>query len=112
MNIFLVFGIVCAAILIYKLVAFMERNALSKLDKIKFTVSASMIGVFIITTRLFPFPENLYWFVLFALVVLAVLLTSRMIRQELKRYWSLNRKDQILNLLYYPLLVAVIAIVF
>ncbi len=107
-----ILGFVCAAILIYKFAVCMNRNPLSQLDKIKFGFSAGLIVAFIVITKILPFPESLYWFVFITILALSVLLSLKVVRLELKRFWTLSRKDRVINILYYPLLIAVLFITF
>ncbi|SDR79241.1 hypothetical protein SAMN04515667_0678 [Formosa sp. Hel1_31_208] len=107
-----IIGISLIAILLYKFFECARRNNLKKLEKIKFVVSGLLIAAFIATGHFLSYPDSLYWFIFSAIIILSVSLSSKVFRNELKRYLSLSQKDKIINACYYVLLLACINIFF
>ncbi|MCK8479135.1 hypothetical protein [Psychroserpens algicola] len=112
MNYTLIIGLFFLAILLYKVFECVRRNRLSTLGKIKFAISAVLILSFLTTGYFLTYPDSLYWFIFSAVIILSLSLSSSLVRNELKRYMELSRKDKIINACYYTLILVSITIIF
>jgi len=112
MAYYLIFGFISISFLAYKIYDCVLRNRLSKFEKIKLGVSITLVVLFIITSKTLPYPESLYWFILLSILLIAGLLSSKVIRVELKRQLALSKKDMVVNMLFYSLLVSTLMHVF
>ena len=112
MSTTLIIGISLVSILLYKVFECVNRNKLNKLDKIKFAISTLLIVAYIATGYLLNYPDSLYWFIFLAVIIISFSLSSKLVREEFKRYLALNNKDKFINVLYYSLVLISISIIF
>ncbi len=112
MSTTLIIGISLISLLLYKVLECVKRNNLTKLGKIKFSISSLLIIAYIATGYFLNYPDSLYWFIFLAVIILAFSLSSQLVRQEFKRYLALSNKDKIINTLYYTLTFVSISIIF
>ncbi|MEM5563549.1 hypothetical protein WNY78_00465 [Psychroserpens sp. AS72] len=112
MSTTLIIGISLVSLLIYKVFECVKRNKLNKLDRIKFTVSSLLIVAYISTGYFLNYPDSLYWFIFSAVIILSLSLSSKLVREEFKRYLALSNKDKVINALYYSLTLVSISIIF
>jgi hypothetical protein len=112
MNYTLAIGLFFLAILLYKVYECVNRNNFTKLGKIKLGISALLISAFLTTGYFLTYPESLYWFIFSAIIVLSGSLSSSLVRNEVKLYLSLSKKDKIINAFYYTLLLISINFIF
>lgn len=82
----------------------MYRNDLSKFEEIKLYFSYSLFVLFLITSYALPYPQSLYWFIFLSVILTGGLLSSKLVRQEIKRQLGLPRKELITNVLFYSLM--------
>ena len=112
MSYTLIIGLSLVIILFYKAYECLKRNDLTKLGRIKFIISASLILSFITTGYFFSYPSSLYWFIFSAIIILSFSLSSSLVRNEIRRYLALSKKDKIINASFYTLLLLSISIIF
>jgi len=112
MSLTLVIGLSFLAILLYKVYDSVKTSNLTKLEQIKFVISAALILAFITTGYFFAYPQSLYWFIFTAVIILSLSLSSVLVRNEFKRYLALSSKDKIINTCYYALVLISLNIIF
>ncbi len=112
MSTTLIIGITLISLLLYKVFECVKRNKLNKLDKIKFAISSLLITSYIATGYFLNYPDSLYWFIFLAVIILSFSLSSKLVREEFKRYLALNNKEKCINILYYSLILISISIIF
>nr|WP_321246520.1 hypothetical protein [uncultured Psychroserpens sp.] len=112
MSITLIIGISLISLLIYKVIDCVKRNNLNKLERKKFTISSLLILAYLSTGYFLNYPDSLYWFILLAVIILSFSLSSKLVREEFKRYLTLSSKDKVINALYYSLALVSISIIF
>ncbi|WP_040280593.1 hypothetical protein [Psychroserpens damuponensis] len=112
MSTTLIIGFSLVSLLLYKLFECVKRNNLTKLDKIKFSVSSLLIAAYISTGYFLNYPDSLYWFIFLAVIILSFSLSSKLVREEFKRYLALSNKDKVINAIYYTLALVSISIIF
>ena len=112
MSITLIIGISLVSLLVYKVFECVKRNNLSKLERTKFTISSLLILAYISTGYFLNYPDSLYWFIFLAVIILSFSLSSKLVREEFKRYLALSSKDKFINTFYYSLVLVSISIIF
>lgn len=112
MSITLIIGISLVSLLTYKVFECGKRNNLTKLGKIKLTISSLLIVAYIATGYFLNYPDSLYWFIFSAVIIMSFSLSSKLVREEFKRYLALSNKDKCINVIYYSLVLISISIIF
>ena len=112
MSTTLIIGLSLISLLIYKVIDCVKRNNLNKLERTKFTISSLLILAYLSTGYFLNYPDSLYWFILLAVIILSFSLSSKLVREEFKRYLTLSTKDKVINALYYSLTLVSISIIF
>ncbi len=112
MSTTLIIGFSLATLLIYKILECVRRNNLSKMGKIKFSISALLIISYIATSYFLNYPDSLYWFIFLAVIILSFSVSSKLVRNEFNRYLALNNKDKVINACYYSLILISLSIFF
>ncbi|MFT5847130.1 MAG: prepilin signal peptidase PulO-like enzyme (type II secretory pathway) [Psychroserpens sp.] len=112
MSITVILGISLISLLVYKVYDCVTRNNLNKLDRIKFTISLLLILTYIATGYFLNYPDSLYWFIFLAILIVSFSLSSKLVREEFSRYLTLSKRDKIINISYYSLVLFSISIIF
>lgn len=108
----IILGVFLISLLIYKVYDCVSRNNLNQLEQIKVTVSSLLILVYIGTGYFLNYPDSLYWFIFLALLILSFSLSSKLIREEFKRYLTLSKRERFINICHYSLVFFSISIIF
>ncbi|MFT4781727.1 MAG: hypothetical protein ACJAZK_002636 [Psychroserpens sp.] len=112
MNIILIIGFFLVSLLIFKVIDCVKRNNLNKLEKIKFTISSLLIVAYVSTGYFLNYPDSLYWFIFLVVIILSFSLSSKLVREEFKRYLTLSNNNKVINVFYYSLVLASISVIF
>jgi amino acid transporter len=112
MTFTIVFLTAIIALIVSKTRAIVLRNNLDDKTEKRVLITGVLIVLFLITNATLPYPQSLYWFIGLGVLFIGSILSYDVLKLELKRFWSLDSKDKIINVLFYSFVVVVTHIYF
>lgn len=106
----LIFISVIVAFITIKLKDISLRQNLNTNKERRLLLSGGLVILFLMSTAVLPFPQSLYWFIVLGILFTVCLVSFDIIKLEWKRLLRLNKKDRLVNLLFYSLLIVFINI--
>lgn len=98
------------ALLLVKIKDISLRQNLNTFKERRLLLSGGLLILFLITSLLFPYPDSIYWFIVSAVLLVASSVSFDIMKIEIKRLNTLRKKDRILNVLFYSLIIVTTAL--
>ena len=101
----LIFISTIVAFITIKLKDISLRQNLNDDKERRLLLSGGLVILFLMSSAVLPFPESLYWFFVLGILFTICLISFDIVKMEWRRFLKLEKKKQVINVLFYSLLV-------